>query len=215
MRSVRTKNVAYLSLCLIFLLGGCRTWDGSFIKPGTDPINPKILTLNLKLEDYQTAASVGNSTLDYRLNDGIMLFTKEAEQNLMDPFGDKYGTMSLRTNIVVARFGIGNMLLSSLLFTLPNVMGFPFMNIRYKLSAEVRITDSNKKLIGMYQGQGESSVKVAYYYGYSLWNSSADRKAYTDALTEALASIRSKIRSDAAMLNEKLSVAGTERKKQE
>ena len=215
MHFLKIKSTVSLGLCLVLILGGCRTWDGSFIKPSVDPLQPKMLTLELKLEDFQTANSIGNNSMDYRLNDGLLLFTREAEENLMDPFGYKYGTLSLKTNLVDARFGIGNLLLSSMLFTIPNLLGFPFMKIRYKLAAEVRITDSNKKLIGIYQGTGDSNVTVAYYYGYPLWNSAADRKAYSDALNKALSIIRSKIRAEAETINKKLQAAGPMVKKQE
>ena len=43
----------------------------------------------------------------FRLNDEILLFTKEVEENLMDHFGDKYGTIILKRNVIDVRYGMG------------------------------------------------------------------------------------------------------------
>jgi len=202
------KNlIIYLTFLSIF--SSCKTWNGAMITPKNDPIIPKLLTLERRIEDV----SISNMTTSQletqsRLNDETLLFTKEVEGNLIDPYGDKYGTIVLKRNVIDARYGMANFILSTFLFTVPNLFGLPFMNIRYKISVEIRIMDRNNKLIGNYNAIGESQVKVAYYYGYSLRNSHADRKAYTDALNDAFNKIRPQIKPDVISINEKLQAAG-------
>ena len=202
------KNLI-IYLTLLSILSSCKTWNGAMITPKNDPIAPKLLTLERRIEDV-TSPNMTTIQGDnqFRLNDEILLFTKEVEENLMDPYGDKYGTIVLKRNVIDVRYGMGNFIASSLLFTIPNLFGMPFMNIRYKISAEVRIMDRNNKLIGNYSGIGESRVLVAYYYGYSLRNGHADRKAYTDALNEAFNKIRPQIKLDVLRINEKLISSG-------
>lgn len=179
------------------------------IKPSMDPISPKLLTLERKIEDVSSPnMATIHAENQIRLNDEILLFTKEAEQNLMDPYGDKYGTMVLKRYVVDVKYGMGNLLLSAFLFSLPNLFGLPILNIRYKISAEIRIMDRNNRLIGNYNAIGESRVKVAYYYGYSIRNMHADRKAYTDALNDAIDKIRPQLESEVIRINQILKETG-------
>ena len=179
------------------------------IKPMSDPIAPKLLTLDRSIEDVSSSNMTTIQAYNqFRLNDEILLFTKEVEENLMDPYGDKYGVIVLKRNVIDVRYGMGYFLGSLLLFTIPNLFGMPFMNIRYKISVEVRIMDRNSKLIGKYSAIGESRVLVAYYYGYSIRNDSAERKAYTDALNDAFNKIRPQIKLDVLRINEKLNSSG-------
>jgi hypothetical protein len=202
------KSITFY-VALFLILSGCKTWNGAMITPKNDPIVPKLLTLERKIEDVSVSnITSGQFDNQYRLNDEILLFTKEVEGNLIDPYGDKYGTIVLKRNVIDVRYGMGNFFLSAFLFTVPNLFGMPFLNIRYKISVEIRIMDRNNKLIGNYNAIGESQVKVAYYYGYSLRNSIADRKAYTDALNDAFNKIRPQIRPYVLSINEKLQAAG-------
>ena len=202
------KNLI-IYLTLLSILSSCKTWNGAMITPKNDPITPKLLTLERRIEDVSLPnLTTPHGDNQFRLNDEILLFTKEVEENLMDPYGDKYGTIVLKRNVIDVRYGMGNFILSTFLFTIPNLFGMPFMNIRYKVSTEIRVMDRNNKLIGNYNAIGESQVKVAYYYGYSFRNAHADRKAYTDALNDALNKIRPQIKLDASRINEKLHAAG-------
>ncbi|MBY0244186.1 MAG: hypothetical protein K2Q03_01905 [Sphingobacteriaceae bacterium] len=186
-------------LVALVVLTGCKTWDGSMINPKKDPISPKLLTLERKIEDLMNTNVVTNY-------DEVKLFTKEVEDNLTDPYGDKYGYIALKRNIIEARIGVFDYLFSTFLLTAPNLLGMPFMNIRYKVEVEIRIMDRENRLIGKYSAIGKSSVKVAYYYGYSMRN--AFRKAYPDALIDAFDKIRPQIQADAQRVNEKLKATG-------
>lgn len=204
------KNVILFFVIILTVFTGCKTWNGAMIVPANDPITPKLLTLDRKIEDISgqgiNISSPYHSTFIF--NDEANLFTKEVESNLIDPYGDKYGTIVLRRNIIDAKYGMGSFIVSSLLFTIPNLFGLPFLVIRYKVAVEMRIMDRNNKLIGSYTAIGESNVKVAYYYGYSLRNEHANRKSYTDALNDAFNKIRPQIKSDVLKINAKLLDAG-------
>lgn len=193
------KSKILIHLIALVVLTGCKTWDASMLTPQNDPITPKLLTLERRMEDMANTSVVTS-------DDELKLFTKEVENNLIDPYGDKYGYIALKRNIIDAKMGMGQYILSSMLLTIPNIFGMPFMNMRYKVEVEIRILDRDNKLVSKYTAIGESSVKVAYYYGYSMKN--AMRKAYPDALLDAFNKIRPQIKSDAQRVNEKLIVAG-------
>jgi len=192
------KSNLYI-LALIMLMS-CRSWDASMIAPDTNPISPRLLTLERRIEDMP------NTTVVVTYDDEVRLFTKEVETNLVDPYGDKYGYIAFKRSILDARVGYGQYLLSSFLMTVPNLFGMPFMNIRYRVEVEIRILDRSNKLLGRYSAIGNSSVKVAYYYGYSMRN--AFRKSYPDAIIDAFEKIRPQIQSDVSRLNERLYDAG-------
>jgi hypothetical protein len=192
------------------LLSGCKTWNASMIQAPRTPIKPMLLTLErIPVERASMLAAADNSLLfASQFSDEVNLFTQELERNLMDPYADKYGYIEFRPYVVDARYGIGQLIFSALLFTLPNLFGMPFMHIRFNLSLEVRIQDRDKKLLASYTGTGTSSVKVAYYSGYSLRNSNALRKSYSDALIDALNKVRPRIQIDAESINQRLQQAG-------
>jgi len=193
------KKRTFSYLVIIILSAGCKAWDPSMLVPKHDPISPKLLTLERQIEDLANTTVVANE-------DELRIFTKEVEENLIDPYGDKYGYIALKKNIIDIKYGGGYFWPSSLLATIPNLFGLPFLDIRHKVEVEIRILDRNNKLVGKYSAIGESSAKAAYYYGYSMRN--ASRKSYPDALMDAFDKIRPQIQSDAAILNEKLLEAG-------
>jgi hypothetical protein len=188
-------NKTILTIAILALLAGCKAWDASKLVPVNQPISPRLVTLERRIGDFINTNMAAS-------NDEITLFSKEVENNLMDPYGDKFGSIALKRNIIYSKIGMGLYLLSSMLFTIPNIFGMPFMNIRYKVEVEIRISDKDNKLIGKYSAIGTSSVIVAYYYGYSLRN--AYRKAYPDALMDAFNKIRPQIQADVESVNEKL-----------
>jgi|JI7StandDraft_1071085.scaffolds.fasta_scaffold02427_6 hypothetical protein len=194
---MKLKNL--LSLIVLVVLTGCKAWDASMLTPKNAPITPKLLTLERRMEDLANTTVVTN-------DDELKLFTKEVENNLIDPYGDKYGYIAFKRNIIEQKSGAGLTILSALLWTAPNIFGMPWMIIQYKVEVEIRILDRDNKLVSKYTSVGESKVKVAYYYGYSMKN--AIRKAYPDALLDAFDKIRPQIQADAQRVNEKLNAAG-------
>ena len=200
------KKIIYFLVFIFSALTGCKTWNPAMLSTKNDPITPKLLTLEKKIEPFSNGGQSFSDPRVFMSDDELNLFTKEIENNLLDPYGEKYGYIVLKRNIIDVRLGSGLFLLSGFLFTIPNIFGMPFFNIRYQIELEIRILDSENKLVGKYAAVGESSVKVAYYYGYSL--RIAGRKAYTDAFITAFDKIRPQIQADALSVNEKLSKAG-------
>ena len=206
--------VIYLLVALA--LAGCKAFDGSMITVPDEPIHPKLLTLERRSEElsFTTVVQHGDGSTHrsvthaggFQNSDEWRLFTNEAERNLMDPFGPKYGSISFNRHVVDVRYGGGQMMLSGLLLTIPNLFGFPFATMKYKVEVEVRVMDRENRLIGKYVATGQSKVRSAYYYGYSLGD--AIRKAYADALNDAFSRIRPQVREDAERLNRLLLQAG-------
>ena len=191
------KTIFYLLSLVIFT--GCKSWDSSMLMPKNDPLTPKLLTLERRIEDLSNTTVVANG-------DELILFTKEVENNLIDPYGDKYGYIALKKNIIKVNHGMGYLIPSAILLYVPTLFGFPCSNISYKVEVEIRIMDRDNKLISKYSAIGESRVKAAMYYGYSLSN--AARKSYSDAILDAFNKIRPQIQLNAANINEKLRLAG-------
>jgi hypothetical protein len=188
------KNQIFLFL-IIFILTGCRSFDLSMIKTPNSPIQPKLITLDKRLEDL---ANTSVQTSDEELK----LFTQEVETNLIDPFGDKNGYIVLKRTTLKKSQG--------LIWTIPPlitiggalVLGAPFQRVGYKMEAEIRIFDKRNKLIGKYSGIGEGKAWVALYWGYNQLD--ADHMAFSTALQNAFNEIRPKIQADVNRLNESL-----------
>ncbi len=195
---MKSKNLIYL---IVFAtLTSCKTWNTSMLVLKIDPINPKLLTLDRRIEDLSNTNVIANT-------DEIKLFTDEVENNLIDPYGDKYGYIAIKRNIIEAKSGgLGYTIAGGLTSGIPWLFGLPMSNIKYKIEIELRILDRNNKLIGKYSATGESKVTVALYYGYS--GADAVRKSYLEAMLEAFDKIRPKIQKDSKRINDTLLTTG-------
>lgn len=192
------KTIFYLTLCA--LLTSCVAWDPSMIGAVESPITPKLLTLERRMEDMSNATVITSG-------DEMKLFTEEVETNLIDPYGDKYGYIALKTHVLDSKDGaLGLGLLSAYTLTIPNLFGMPFGIYGYTIDVEMRVMDRENRLVAKYSATGKSRVRVAYFNGYS--GKDAERKAYPDAINDAFDQIRPKIQADAERVNEKLLAAG-------
>ncbi|KAB1066065.1 hypothetical protein [Salibacter halophilus] len=191
------KN-SILILTIIFMTG-CKAWDPSMISVQKDPISPKLLSLERRMED------LANTTVNTN-DDELKVFTEEVEKNLINPYGDKYGYIAYKKNVLDYSPGMGMLLLSSFTLTVPNLFGMPYQTIKYKVEVELRIMDSQNRLIGKYSAIGEAKSTVAYYYGYSI--KSAVKRTYPEAIKDAFSKIRPQIQADVKRLNKALKEAG-------
>ena len=189
------KKAASL-IVVIVLLASCKSWDASRITVKKEPLNPKLLTLEKRIGDISTAVAVNA--------DEMRLFTAEAEENLMDPYGDKYGYIVMKQYLI--KFKPGIFIPNAVLLYAPTLLGVPFAITRESIEVEIRIFDSQKRLIGKYSAIGKGRNTCALYYGYTLTN--VFRKTYADALNDALNQVRPQIVADVTRLNEKLAAAG-------
>ena len=180
------------------LFSSCKSWDASKISVKKEPLTPKLLTLERKIEDVVNTVIATNP-------DEMKIFTKEVEENLIDPYGDKYGYIIMKQNIIKMKPGI--FIPNAILLYVPTLLGVPFAITKYTIEVEIRITDFNNKLLGKYTAIGKGKNICAMYYGYSLMN--VARKTYTDAINDALNQIRPQILADVNQLNEKLKVSKT------
>jgi hypothetical protein len=101
--------------------------------------------------------------------------------------------------------GFGYVLISVFFLGLPNLFGCPAGRLSSEIELEMRIFDSNHKLLGKYLGQGKSLVWIAPYWGY---DKGSKLKLLTDAFNDAMSKIRPQIQADAEKLNTKLLEAG-------
>lgn len=160
--------------------------------PDDEPIDLLLPTLDKTIEDY------ANSTVSTS-SEELNFFTKEVEQNIMNPYGEKVGFIVLRrVNLdIKPRLGLIVMCYGPMFF------GAPIMAPKIEMTYEVRILDKHRKLIGKYENSGEGKAFVAFYWGYSM--KGASRKAFTDAWNDTFAEIRDEIEEDSARLIEALS----------
>lgn len=185
---------------VVFLLVGCKSWTPAAITIAKKTISPKLLTLE------NTADELGKSLIYRTSVDELKIFNQELEENLTDPYGTKYGYISYKSRLIDYKLGLGYYIVSTLLMTIPNLLGLPFMNIKYEIESEIRILDRNKKLLAKFSAVGKSKTIVAYYYGYSL--KYATRKTYIEAIIDGLNMLRPQIEKEAININEKLQTAG-------
>jgi hypothetical protein len=198
---LKNDNMKKIILVLLstVIMTGCKSWDASQIGVKKEPASPKLLTLDKKIED------VANATV-LTSEDRMKLFSKEVEENLTDPYGNKYGSIIMKQNIINQKMGMGWALLNGFTVFVPSIFGCPFAVVKYKIEIEFRIMDSQNKLIGKYSAIGNSKVAAALYWGYTPKN--AMRKSYVDALNNAFDQIRPQIKADISRLNEQLQAAG-------
>lgn len=178
-------------ILLIIVLTSCKSFELSQMVPANTPINPLLPTL----EDYANS-TVGAS------QDELNFFTKEVEQNLIDPYGDKHGYIVLRRIRYEVKLGLGWSFVGGFLVCVPFLFGAPASTPKFKMTYEVRILDKNRKLIGKYEGTGIGKAAAAMYWGYNI--KGAVRKAYTDAWNNAFSQIRTQIQKDSGRLTEAL-----------
>jgi hypothetical protein len=191
------KSILILSSLVFFV--SCKSWDPSMIKVEDAPLPTKLLALERQMGDVANTTIVSNK-------DELKLFTQEVEQNLTNPYGDKYGYIVFKTNFIEAKDGLGFLILSSATLSLLNIFGLPWQKVYRKIEVEIRVLDSKRRLIGKYSAVGEASTTIAYYYGYK--SGDAYRKTHAEVIANALNKIRPKILADANRINNSLSDSG-------
>ena len=154
---------------------------------------------------------------DKRVRETMVLFGREVQRNLTNPFGKRKGIIELtitNSNIRITKWGW--YFPSLLSFTLLNVFGMPMCYFRTELELSVAIKDKQGNLISSYTGVGKSEVPVAYYYGYYCSDNlrigranvtsshGASRKTNIDAVKMAMQQIKNKINKDYSNIITKL-----------
>ena len=193
---MRSLPISFIVL-VVMALSGCKTWDISQLSPTNAPISSKLPALE------ESTQGIINSS-EYQ--DKQDLFNAEVEQNLMIPYGEKYGYIILQTNTGDIKMGNGFSVVSGLTLFIANLIGIPFSRTKIELEATVEILNSRKELIGKYRAIGKGQGIAALYYGYAVKNTF--RKAYADALKNALSQIRPQIQTDAGRLSSELKKTG-------
>ena len=164
------------------------------IEQEKNPINPKIPSLQLYAgtEYYSEILS----ETEFRL------FRQEMEENIMNPYGDKFGSAFYSSRIIENKSGMGYIILSGLsLYTL-NLVGVPLHRINRTIEIEIRILDLKGRLIGKYTGKGTGTASIGLYYGFD-WTSAYD-KVLHESIAEALSNIRFHIDEDSERIRNEL-----------
>ncbi|MFP4664660.1 MAG: hypothetical protein ACLFM1_09560 [Bacteroidales bacterium] len=186
------KFIIFFSSMLLLI--GCRSYHPMMMEPETDPIDPKLPAMQLYSGDeYQ------NQLID---REEFHMFREEMETNIMNPYGDKYGSAFYSSRILKSNGGWGWFLASGLTLYTINLLGFPMMLESKEVEVEVRIVDLQGRLIGKYSGRGKGQATYALYFGYDV--NSAYRKILNETVGIALEKVREKIRADSERLRTKL-----------
>ena len=149
---------------------------------------------------------------DMRLQDAVVMFEKELNENICTEAGPTKGKAIFRINNAQVRTsGWGFLLLSSLTLTIPNWFGMPLFNYNTEIALEVEIRDCNDKTIGRYTGIGTKKIPVAAWHGYCgenihyiQGNEDAARKSNLEAIKIAMTEIKQKINRNAIQLSREL-----------
>ncbi len=184
------------------VLMGCKSWDATQIHPESDPIQPKLPALEKSISDYVSAEVVSSE-------DEMTIFTKEVENNLTDPYGSKYGYITLSAKQIEFKRNPGLIIANGTLFFLPSLFGLPIQLYELKMDVTVRILDSGRKLVGKYNAICDDKIKTTLYNGNNYEGGDAIRKIHADCLKNALQDIRSQIQNDNQRLTKKLKEEGT------
>jgi hypothetical protein len=187
------------SILLLILTPGCKTYSVAKFSVVKAPIEPLLPALT-KSVDYHSSLLLAVNSDQYEL------FDEEVDNNLTNPYGEKYGYIVLRTYFTKYRLGLGYAVASGAMLMIPDLIGFPMGRPNFEILATVEILNARKELIGKYKAAGEGKSVIALYYGYT--QNSALRKAQSDALKAALADIRKQIQDDAGRLSMELQNAG-------
>lgn len=187
------KKLALLFFVSVLIVG-CRSWSPISLEQEKAPINPQIPNLQLYAgTEYYTEIL---SETEFRL------FRQEMEENIMNPYGDKFGSAIYSSRVVENKSGMGYIILSGLsLYTL-NLVGLPMHRINRTIEIEIRIIDLKGRLIGKYTARGTGKASIGLYYGFN-WTSAYDKVLY-ESITEALSDIRTSIDEDSERIKTEL-----------
>lgn len=213
MKTIFAKRLTGITLLVSIIVSGCKTVQLADINVG-NPVQNKLPAL-----DFSNDKTAITSPMPYPYgygyaniqDDARSMFTKLIQENITDPLGEKYGYVSY--NIVVGTnklSGWGYYLPSILSLTTLNLFGMPYFTAKSSVEITVQISNSDKEVIGIYKGTGESKKYVAYYYGYGLMD--ALRAANIESLKTAFSSISSQIEKQSSELVEKLKEKGAIKK---
>jgi len=186
-------------IILVIFLTSCKTLQNSQLNPPSAAISPKMPALEKNIETYSNAVVISNPM-------ELKVYSSEVDENLTNPYGEKFGYISFKTTYNVTGQGMGWLLLNGFTGCVLTLFGVPLMKASFNLDVEIQITNSKHQLIGKYNGSGKAHEMVALYWGYSMID--AQKLALTTALKNALGEIRPKIQADVARLNEEFTKAG-------
>jgi hypothetical protein len=169
------------------------------ISPTEDPISPQLLTVEKRIEDYSNAA-VERSSIE------LKLFTQELEENIMDPYGDKYGYIAYKRGPIEFDNPYIYSIIIGVTAGIPLIFGMPFANPKAKVEVELRVLNQDNTLIGKYSATGVGTATGALFYGYGMGD--AFQKANFEALKDAYNKIRPQIQEEVERLNKALKESG-------
>lgn len=184
----------FFFLIAVFVIAGCRSYQPMMLEPEKKPIDPKLPALQLYTGDEYQNQIIGQEEFH--------MFREEMETNIMDPYGDKYGSAFYSSRVLDSNGGWGWFLASGLTLYTINLLGFPMMVVSKEVEVEVRIVDLQGRLLGKYAGRGKGQATYALYFGYD--EDSAYRKILNESVGTALEKVREKIRADSEHLRTKL-----------
>lgn len=196
-------HICYFCILLAFGANACVSAKYAMKSTPSAVLANRLPPLEVTMD--ATALTKADGTL---AEDIIPLFRGEVRQNIAEPtdtatFG--YAHLLL-TQAKVQRTGRALQMLQMATLLIPSVLGIPLETYKTNITAEVEIADAQGQVLGRYTGRGQSSVRVAMYYGYSQQD--APQLANVVALREALGQIRPQIDSAAGRLRPLLLKAG-------
>ncbi len=138
-----------------------------------------------------------------KIQDAITIFEREVNQNIINPYGKKKGSILCKIAFHNTEGG-GKFFGLVSIFSLgaPFLIGAPLENRETSIDLEVEIYDLDGNLIGRYNSQCQETAWVALYYGYQ--KSKCARKSNIDAFKCAMYKIKKQIGKDAARLKAQL-----------
>lgn len=196
---------------LILFCAGCKVVQLSDfnIQP---VLSTKLPALEL-LSDNKSSINAAYPAYPYYYDGGVLpdaatLYSKDLEENLTNPVGEKYGYAQFKTLVAQSGMhGLGWYALSLSTMDIPNILfGMPWGVGKTNLEVEMQILNSKKEMIAKYKAEGSAKIPIALYHGYGMMG--AIKMANITAVKMALANINAQVEKDAAMIKAKLTESG-------
>jgi len=231
MRHLFQLGVIVFLLCSSII--GCKSFDPSLLRP-REVIPQRLPPLEVQIDQgsmesafslgsttgnavgysapvfggYVTAASLsGKSFKDRRIQDSIVVFDREINDNICELSGAKKGYAVCRIASSTTSDNWAWLILSA---WGPYILGSPVHSSSIELDIEVEILDLQRNKVARYSAIGKDTEYSALYWGYSDYKADRDdttlsRVLNAQALLNAMVDIKKQIQRDAVQIIEKLS----------
>jgi len=188
-------------ILLIVLLGSCTSFHPRMLQPEDNPIDNKILKLNVSSQnDVQRVSSeeykeVGYQSLYYTI------FERELRQNILKNGNKDFGSIEL--TIIYDKYTehFGWEILSGSTLLVFNVVGMPLDFVEQYTEVEIKLFDQTGKEIKRYNIIKEIKKYTGFYYNHKYSSMDVEEYVKVVAFKSIIKELKYKLSNDAVEIN--------------